>query len=316
MPEVGCVVITRDRPASAVRAIRSAMAQTIAPAELVVVDDGSFPALLLPADLEADPRVRLIRLDPPRGRGAARNVGIRLIEAPLVAFLDDDDVWHPDKTKIQLAALEAAPVAALGTGFRVWSDPISVEVPPTRERMPRAVVESYGLCPSTVVANRAALLEVGGFAEDLERCEDWDLWLRLSDHHRLEGIPDVLVERDDSGTSPVELHAAYLVMRERLRPRVARLTRAERWAVERIHDWTEGVHCARIGRRRRATMLVLRAWARRPWAPRPLVQLGRIALGERRWLRVLRAVAAYRAGSSRSTGVPVPAPVTPIEAST
>src|SRR3954471_19707847 len=214
MEAVGCVIITRDRPALAIRAIHSALAQTVPPRELVVVDGGSEPALPWPAEFDDVPGVRLLRLERTVGRGAARNLGMAALSSAWVAFLDDDDVWHPEKTRIQLAALHATPgIAALGTGFRVWTRPVAIGVPPASDRMARALLESFGLCTSTVIARREALLAAGGFAEDLERCEDWDLWLRLADRHELGGVPEILVERDDSRPDAAEMHDAYVAMR-------------------------------------------------------------------------------------------------------
>src|SRR4051812_32859665 len=115
MEAVGCVIITRDRPTLALRAICSALAQTVRPSEIVVVDDGSEPALSWPAEFDEVPGLSFIRIEGTVGRGSARNLGMAALSTPWVAFLDDDDVWHPEKTRIQLAALDAAPeTAALG----------------------------------------------------------------------------------------------------------------------------------------------------------------------------------------------------------
>jgi hypothetical protein len=281
------VIVTRDRPVLAVRAARNALAQTHPLIELVIVDDGSVPPLHLPHDLTADARVELVRLDDSHGRGAARNVGLAALSTPLVAFLDDDDLWHPRKTAIQVAALRACgpEVAAVGTAFRLWSNPVRVSVPPSERAMPRALLESFGVCTSTVLARRAALLAVGGFAEHLARCEDWDLWLRLSDRHRIAGLPEVLVERDHSPATVRELYEAWRQMRTVLEPRLGRLSRRERAHVEAVHDFTAGIYRARLGERRAAAGLLLRAWARDPRRVRRLMHCGRLVVGERLWVR-------------------------------
>jgi glycosyltransferase involved in cell wall biosynthesis len=292
MEGVGAVIATRNRPALAVRAARNALAQTHPLTELVVVDDGSVPRLRLPHDLASDARVDLVRLDRSRGRGAARNVGISVLSTPLVAFLDDDDLWHPRKTAVQVAALRACgpEVAAVGTGFRLWSRPVRVSVPPSEHAMPLALLESFGVCTSTVLARRAALLEAGGFAEHLARCEDWDLWLRLSDRHRIVGLPEILVERDNSPVPASELYEAWRQMRAVIEPRLARLSRRERARVHAAHDFTAGIYSARLGERRAAAGLLLRAWGRDPRRVRRLMHCGRLVVGERLWVRTASIV--------------------------
>jgi hypothetical protein len=287
MDAVGAVIATRDRPVLVVRAARNALAQTHSLTELVVVDDGSVPPLRLPPDLAADARVEVVRLDRSRGRGAARNAGLAALSTPLVAFLDDDDLWHPPKTAVQIAALRACgpDVAAVGTAFRLWSRPVQVSIPPSEHAMPLALLESFGVCTSTVLARRAALLEVGGFAEHLARCEDWDLWLRLSDRYRIIGLPEVLVERDHSPASPQELYEAWRRMHDVLEPRLGRLSRRERARVEAVHDFTAGIYRARMGERRAAAGLLLRAWGRDPRRVRRLMHCGRLVVGERVWVR-------------------------------
>ena len=117
-PEVAVVVPTRNRPAGLARALASVHAQTLAPVEVVVVDDGSDP----PARVE-DPRVRVLRHDTPAGSARARNAAIATLTAPQVAFLDDDDVWRPHALATLAAALDRAGPGAVaaGGGFAIRS---------------------------------------------------------------------------------------------------------------------------------------------------------------------------------------------------
>src|SRR5687768_9695612 len=88
-------------------AVESVLAQTYAPIELIVVDDGS-------TDRSADiargfgPVVRYV-YQVNAGQSAARNHGVRLARGPLLAFLDDDDSWSPGKLALQVAALASDP---------------------------------------------------------------------------------------------------------------------------------------------------------------------------------------------------------------
>jgi glycosyltransferase involved in cell wall biosynthesis len=94
------------------RAIRSVLAQTVPPRQIVVIDDASDFPLELPGDL-ADGRVRVIRNERSSGAAAARNIGLREAATEIVAFLDDDDEWLPEKMAVQLAWLAANADASL-----------------------------------------------------------------------------------------------------------------------------------------------------------------------------------------------------------
>jgi len=162
--------------------------------EIIVVDDASRDGT---SDwLRAHrPDVRLLEGEG-RGPARARNNAIAAAKAPLIAFLDADDLWTPGKLRRQIAAHVAHPQASfsftdythvdltgrdLGRAFNFWS----FRPPSEKEYAPLALAETILLgCnlvgASTVVARRDALLCAGGFAEDLPSAEDWDLWLRLA----------------------------------------------------------------------------------------------------------------------------------------
>jgi len=108
------VIPTHNRPELVARAIRSVMAQTIPPRQILVIDDASQPPLMLAGDLWDD-RIRVIRHEKSIGGAAARNTGLREAPTSIVAFLDDDDEWLPAKMEIQLAWLQKNPEATLVT---------------------------------------------------------------------------------------------------------------------------------------------------------------------------------------------------------
>lgn len=194
-PLVSVVIPTRDRSALVVRTARSALAQRGVALELVVVDDGSAddtPAAL--AQL-ADPRLTVVRHPQPLGVSAARNTGVAAAAGRWVAFLDDDDLWAPDKLATQLAAAER-----LG---RVWACSGSVTfmgdarivagAPPPPADVIAAALPVRNIVPagaSNVVARADALRATGGFDPGLRHMADWDLWIRLA---RL-GPPAVVAE--------------------------------------------------------------------------------------------------------------------------
>jgi glycosyltransferase involved in cell wall biosynthesis len=189
------VVVPAYRSARTIGAtIRSILAQDEPDFELIVVDDGSGDdtAAVIEAARERDSRIQLISQEN-GGTAAARNTGWRAARAPLVAFLDDDDLWMPDYLSSVGAALAAHPQAgfaqsdaflydeAIGKIRRLTSfehyEPIP-EFIPAADLIERLVRENFVLSAVTV---RAEVLErLDGFDPDLRGTDDWDLWLRIA----------------------------------------------------------------------------------------------------------------------------------------
>lgn len=171
------------------RALSSVAAQTVRPFEAIVADDGSDDGTA--AAIEACRPVMggvdlvVLRL-PHRGAGAARNAALRVARGDVVAFLDGDDEWLPQKVERSLERLQAT-----GAGF-VSHDMIVVGAN-GRERYsdsarhfgvatdPWVALFKRGfVATSTVVAWRAAVLAAGGFDPDLPAAQDYDLWLAMA----------------------------------------------------------------------------------------------------------------------------------------
>jgi len=157
------------------------------PDEIVVVDDGSPEPLTL-LDEHAG-HCRLVRHPECRGLAAARTTGLAELDTELVALCDDDDAWEPGKHAAQLDALAAHPQAVACFGHaqivgldgrrtgEVW-DELPAGVHTASDLLP-TLYERNPLCVSSVLLRRDAVLAAGGFAFELPRAEDWDLWLRL-----------------------------------------------------------------------------------------------------------------------------------------
>lgn len=99
-----------------VRALNSALNQTLRPAEILLVDDASGDGsldLLFQLEKVHAPRVRVVALTKNGGPGLARNAGWEAATQPWLAFLDADDAWHPRKLEIQWTWLESHPEVAL-----------------------------------------------------------------------------------------------------------------------------------------------------------------------------------------------------------
>ena len=197
---VSVVIPTRNRARRVAMAARSALAQTHPDLEVIVVDDASedeTPQILAALERE-DARVRVVRSEPRHGAGHARNVGAARALGTLLAFLDDDCVWHPEKLEAQLAAM--GPEDGAGYTRQATLDVDGQWV--VEGRMLPATSQIDGLLRSnfigapSLVVRRDLFVEVGGFDEELPRLQDWDLALRLARRTRFSFVPKVLVRSE------------------------------------------------------------------------------------------------------------------------
>jgi glycosyltransferase involved in cell wall biosynthesis len=179
---VTVVIPTRDRCRLVVEAIESVLAQRAAAAEVIVVDDGSSDATAA-ALKRFGSRIRAVH-QPHRGVSAARNAGAGLASGRWLAFLDSDDVWHPDKLALQLDYHREHPWCRISQTGEVWiRNGVRVNACRHHDKPSGDVfLPSLARClvsPSAVMLERELFFEVGGFDESLAVCEDYDLWLRI-----------------------------------------------------------------------------------------------------------------------------------------
>lgn len=171
------------------RAIDSVLAQTHRDFELIVVDDGSKDGGAALVEAVADPRVRLHR-QPNGGVSVARNRGVALGTAPLIAFLDADDAWEPGfLANVLMLAAEFPQAVGVAMNYEVVAPngTRSLGVDPTRAATqlldPLAYfrIGKHGspVFSSSVTVRREALAAAGGFPEGVRLGEDIDTWLRL-----------------------------------------------------------------------------------------------------------------------------------------
>jgi glycosyltransferase involved in cell wall biosynthesis len=287
-PPVSVIIPTRDRTTLAARAVRSAVRQTYVHLEIVVVDDGSVSPVVLPPELAKDPRVRTVRLNTSVGAGEARNAGVRASRGALLAFLDDDDEWRPQKIERQVQALAHCDqrTAAVETGYELWDGHRLVQrYLPRRDRdLRRALLEQPYLQPSTVLLRRSAFEELGGFDPLLARVEDWELWVRFADSYEAAALPEVHVDRRASEAAADQLLVWYREMVRRLEPRIEALPPPERSRVRAVHLLAESHLLAQIGSAKAARARAVLALRERPsgWR-RPALYVVRSVIGERAW---------------------------------
>lgn len=195
---VSAVITAYNSAAFIADAIRSVLKQTRAVDEIVVVDDGSTDPIRQVLDEFAKEGIKYIQ-QPHRGAGAARNRGIRETSGEYIAFLDADDIWLEDKTRLQLDYLAAHPQAALVSGYAHWWNTardivrIRGRILPNQKILRREItVHNIIGKSSMVMLRRSALNEVGTFSETIRWGQDWDLWQRLIERCDAGFIPEVV----------------------------------------------------------------------------------------------------------------------------
>lgn len=198
---VSVVIPTRDRPSSLRRSVASALAQRSVDVTVVVVDDASkVPARK--ALRETDARVTSLRNDPARGPARARNQGAVATDSDLIAFLDDDDRWLPQKLVRCLEALARHPEAGLVAHAASFSDP--PEAGPARllrlEDPVRRMLTRQPPHLSGVVVRREVHEQVR-FDESFPAAEDLDYLLRIAEVAPVVELDAVLTVLGRTGNS-------------------------------------------------------------------------------------------------------------------
>ncbi|MFE6236475.1 glycosyltransferase family 2 protein [Cellulosimicrobium sp. NPDC057862] len=199
---VSVVVATNRGGPFLAEALASVLAQSYPAAELVVVDDGSpDPQALLQivedvAQGGTSPRPRVVR-QAPAGVSAARNAGVAQTSGELVAFLDDDDRWHPDRLRRHAEVMaERLDVVVSYCGMRTI-DADGTELVAADQRAAddqRAVIRGPGVMLPNLVIRRDVFDAVGGFDPEYQQGEDLDLVLKASAHGPFAFVDDVLVD--------------------------------------------------------------------------------------------------------------------------
>ena len=199
-PSVSIVLPVRDGSAFLTMAVESILGQTLTNFELIIVDDGSQDSTLAILDelAASDDRIRVLRQEP-LGVAAALNTGLSAARAAIVARMDADDIAAPDRLARQLAALNMRPnVVAIGSACRVLDRDgklLGYRSPPTQsDHIRRTLVRGNCMIHPTMMLRRDPVLRLGGYRSPFRFCEDFDLWLRLSEHYDLINLPEALLD--------------------------------------------------------------------------------------------------------------------------
>ncbi len=268
---ISVVIPTYNRSEQTPRAVESVLAQTHRQFELIVVDDGSTDDTAARLGAFDDPRMRVIR-QRNAGVAAARNRGLSEANGELLALLDSDDTWRPEKLARQVSALARAP-AAVGlccTSFEtLGADGVTVDTPASGRLADAMLLDNVLVgANSTLVMRREVYEAVGGFDPSLPAIEDWDWLQRAARLYDITVVDAPLMVYDDRSDDDTDRRSrnfrANMVARDMLwqrnRHALRRAGLADRYLIESARrELREPAGSARLGRG-----LVLRAFYERP----------------------------------------------------
>lgn len=180
---VSVVIPSYKRHKEVIRAVRSVLAQTLPPVEVIVSNDGHDPEKKELLQTIEDNRVRYVEAPRKGNASATRNFGIQRANGNWVALLDDDDVWLPDKLKSQFEQFEKSgrDEAILGGVERVYLKNGKIKYRPKAVHSNEVTSadllfsETGSIHTSTIIAP-AKVFRKHPFNEKLDRHEDWE-WL-------------------------------------------------------------------------------------------------------------------------------------------
>jgi len=211
MPAVSIIIPTFNRSLKVTRAISSVLQQSFTDFEIIVVDDSSTDGTRENLTI-FDDKITIISHHSNLGVSAARNTGILYSRAPLIAFLDSDDYWLPDKLAVQIAFFRDHPKAIICQTEEIWIrnglrvNPKKKHIKPSGDIF-KASLKLCLVSPSAVMLKRTLFEQTGLFDVDLPACEDYDLWLRISCFNPIILIPQYLVVKE--GGHSDQLSAKY-----------------------------------------------------------------------------------------------------------
>ena len=189
-PTVSAVMPSYNRLNFLRAAVASVLAQTFTDWELIIADDGSDDETRQYLEgLRTTPRIKLLLLKHCGNPGAVRNAAVRAARGEWLAFLDSDDLWHPDKLATQLALMRDNPrwrwsydaIDRIDSGGSVIPRPGGQpRSRPQGDILEEVIRWRAAVAMPTVVVQRALFDEAGGFDETQRMFEDFDLWMRLA----------------------------------------------------------------------------------------------------------------------------------------
>ncbi|MCA9408166.1 MAG: glycosyltransferase family 2 protein [Candidatus Omnitrophica bacterium] len=222
LPLVSIIIPTYNHGRFICDAVDSVLAQTYNPMEIIVVDDGSTDNTQQQLKKYRNTIINIHKAN--QGLSAARNTGLQHAKGKIIAILDADDMWYPQKLDQQVQKmLSNQNIGLVGCG-RSYVDEYGVLTGGAKKKTYRSKREflselylknAVGTGGSGAIILKDCFDKVGGFDETLRSAEDWDMWLRVSAVWDVDFVEEELVKirvLENSMSSPA--HAARMLENE------------------------------------------------------------------------------------------------------
>lgn len=191
--KISVIIPTHNREELLERALKSVLAQTFNPFEVIIADDGSTDGTSAKVRgwMQLDERLQYFRSEKNIGAAAVRNRALVLAKGEYVCFLDDDDEWEPRKLAIQYELGPISPLVGCLSkrvdGYKVLGVSVSRQEPSEISNefvvsdvtLEDVFFDNGGLSPSNVMIKKECLAGVGGFDESLVASQGRDLFVRI-----------------------------------------------------------------------------------------------------------------------------------------
>ena len=201
-PEISVVLTTFNRAALLACAIESVRAQVDANFELIVIDDASTDSTSEYLATLRDPRINIKIAEVNLGPSGARNLGLKMAVAPIVAFLDSDDIYLPHRLSTPLAALAADPdVVCVLSSSRKFDRkmPREARIPALKLAAPAfewaLICDLIPVEATSITVRRHVADAVGGFCPSLRLTEDREFLIRVAQRGAGRLIDEILWEK-------------------------------------------------------------------------------------------------------------------------
>jgi glycosyltransferase involved in cell wall biosynthesis len=207
MPLVSIIIPTHNRPQMLKEAVDSALAQTFQDFEIIIVLNGASAETNATARRLAENRtVKVVEMEDST-LAASRNFGLTFATGEWIAFLDDDDIWLPDKLAVQLDAARRTGADLVTCNLCFFNHDGVIAHAGLRPRpdglsfAEALMVGNYVAGGSSVLVKVDTLRRHGGFDASLRGCEDWDMWRRIAWDGEIHYVDRELVKYRRHGTN-------------------------------------------------------------------------------------------------------------------
>ena len=245
IPFFTVVIPTYNRSNLLKRAIVSVLEQTFANFELIIVDDQSTDDTASVVNSFGDSRIRYMMNHRTKGACGARNVGIFSATGKWVAFLDDDDIWLPEKLKDQYELIQDVEetVGLVCSDYAILKSkdqkPLVVKNRPSGWVMDKVLSGGYIGSLSSVCVRADVLHLIDGFDERFPSSQDQDLWLRVAEIAQFAHVPKPHVymlqdNRDRIGRNAQSKLDGYIMLRNKYLPLINKSLRIRNHYESRI----------------------------------------------------------------------------------